>query len=73
MMVLGICGCTALLITAMGLSDSIKNIISVQYDEIFHNDYTVTFDRDMREAQQEAFRERTRTISTRRCSSTRSR
>lgn len=55
MMVLGICGCTALLITAMGLSDSIKNIISVQYDEIFHNDYTVTFDRDMREAQQEAF------------------
>ena len=35
--------------------DSIKNIISVQYDEIFHNDYTVTFDRDMREAQQEAF------------------
>lgn len=45
MMVLGICGCTALLITAMGLSDSIKNIISVQYDEIFHNDYTVTFDR----------------------------
>ena len=55
MMVLGICGCTALLITAMGLSDSIKNIISVQYDEIFHNDYTVTFDRDMSEAQQEAF------------------
>ena len=44
---------TPLLETAA--KDSIKNIISVQYDEIFHNDYTVTFDRDMREAQQEAF------------------
>ena len=60
MMVLGICGCTALLITAMGLSDSIKNIISVQYDEIFHNDYTVTFDRDLSEAEQQSFCEKNR-------------
>lgn len=55
MMVLGICGCTALLITAMGLSDSIKNIISVQYDEIFHNDYTVTFDRGISTKEEEKF------------------
>lgn len=60
MMVLGICGCTALLITAMGLSDSIKNIISVQYDEIFHNDYTVTFDRGLSDAEQKAFCEKNR-------------
>ncbi len=55
MMVLGICGCTALLITAMGLSDSIKNIISVQYDEIFHNDFAVTFDRGITEKEEKAF------------------
>lgn len=55
MMVLGICGCTALLITAMGLSDSIKNIISVQYDEIFHNDYTVTFDRGISVKEEKEF------------------
>ena len=55
MMVLGICGCTALLITAMGLSDSIKNIISVQYDEIFHSDYTVTFDRGISAKEEKEF------------------
>ena len=57
MMILGICGCTALLITAMGLSDSIKNIISVQYDEIFHNDYTVTFDRGISAKEEKDFLE----------------
>lgn len=58
MMVLGICGCTALLITAMGLSDSIKNVISVQYDEIFHNDYSVTFDKGLTEDEETEFTEK---------------
>lgn len=58
MMVLGICGCTALLITAMGISDSIKNVITVQYDEIFHNDYSVTFDKGLTEDEEAEFTEK---------------
>lgn len=47
MMILGICGCTALLVTGFGVRDSIKNVVSMQYDEIFHVDYEVTFSHDM--------------------------
>ena len=47
MMVLGICGCTALLVTGFGIRDSIKNVVSMQYDEIFHIDYEVTFNHNM--------------------------
>lgn len=43
MMVLGISGCTALLTTGFGLSDSIKNVANDQYDNIFLTDYTITF------------------------------
>ena len=55
MMVIGICGCTALLIAGFGINDSIKNVVTKQYDEIFHVDYEVTFDQDMDEAAQESF------------------
>ncbi len=55
MMVLGICGCTALLVTGLGISDSIKNVVSSQYDEIYHIDYTVTFDKDINEDEKEEF------------------
>ena len=55
MMLLGICGCTALLITALGLSDSIKNIVTAQYDEIYHNDYTITFDSNISQKEKEQF------------------
>lgn len=47
MMVLGICGCTALLVTGFGVRDSIKNVVSMQYDEIYHIDYAVTFDESL--------------------------
>lgn len=42
MMVLGISGCTALLVTAMGLNDSIKNVVTDQYDEISIYDVSIT-------------------------------
>lgn len=43
MMVLGIGGCTALLVTGLGLQDSIQNVVDYQYNEITLYDYAVTF------------------------------
>ena len=43
MMVLGVSGCTALLITGYGLSDSIKPIVDDQYREISLYDIAVSF------------------------------
>ncbi|MBO4688064.1 MAG: ABC transporter permease [Clostridiales bacterium] len=44
MMIIGIAGCTALLITGFGLKDSINNLINFQYDEIMTYDVSVDFD-----------------------------
>ena len=43
MMVFGIGGCTALLLTGFGVKDSISGIIDNQYGEIQINDLNVTF------------------------------
>ena len=43
MMVFGIGGCTALLLTGFGIKDSISSIIDDQYGEIQLNDLSVTF------------------------------
>ncbi len=43
MMILGIGGCTALLLTGFGIRDSIANIVDFQYDEIELYDCAVTF------------------------------
>ena len=43
MMIIGIAGCTALVITGFGLKDSIDNLINFQYDEIMTYDLSVTF------------------------------
>ena len=70
MMIVGICGCTALLVTGFGVRDSIKNVVSMQYDEIFHVDYEVTFNHGISEDEQEAFIASMPTVF---CSSTRGR
>ena len=44
MMIIGLAGCTALLITGFGLKDSIDNLINFQYDEIMTYDVSVSFD-----------------------------
>ena len=49
MMIVGIAGCTALLITAFGLHDSICNVIDIQFDTIMKYDIKVTFDEDYRQ------------------------
>lgn len=43
MMLIGISGCTALLLTGFGLRDSIVNIVPYQYQEITRYDMTVFF------------------------------
>lgn len=43
MMVLGIGGCTALLITGFGLRDSIQPVVDMQFDQITLYDYTAAF------------------------------
>ena len=44
MMLLGISGCTALLVTGFGIEDSISNIIDLQYEEIEKFDATLNLD-----------------------------
>ncbi|MBP3866954.1 MAG: FtsX-like permease family protein [Eggerthellaceae bacterium] len=42
MTVIGIAGCTALLVTGLGLHDAINDIIDVQYGEIIHHNALIT-------------------------------
>lgn len=51
MMLLGIGGCTALLLTGFGINDSIKNIAAYQYEEISVYDYKINFNKDMSSSQ----------------------
>ena len=56
MMLLGIGGCTALLVTGFGLGDSIAGVVSYQYDYVNVYDIGVTFDEELDEAAQAQFR-----------------
>lgn len=57
-MILGIGGSTALLVTGFGLADSIKNIADYQYEDISLYDYEITFHDAQDEASLQAFGER---------------
>lgn len=49
MMILGIGGCTALLLTGFGLKDSIAGVADVQYSEIQRMDLSVTLQKEISE------------------------
>lgn len=55
MMVIGISGCTALLVTGFGIRDSIINITSEQYDKIQTYDVGVTFKDSCQDEKREDF------------------
>lgn len=55
MMVIGIGGCTALLITGYGIQDSISHVVDYQYDEITRYDASVTFRHALSEMERTAF------------------
>lgn len=55
MMVLGVAGCTALLITGFGIRDSIQKICDYQYGDIMQYDYELNFKDGVDERQREDF------------------
>ena len=57
MMLVGIGGCTALLLTGFGLRDSIVNIVDFQYEEVTVYDMEVFFSEGQTPQQQAAFRQ----------------
>ena len=57
MMLLGIGGCTALLMTGFGIRDSIEKIVDVQFREVTRYDLEVHFRSGQTEQQQKEFRE----------------
>ena len=58
MMILGIGGCTALLITGFGIRDSIQDLANFQFGEIMTYDASVTFSEPLDAAGEQAFASR---------------
>lgn len=56
MMLMGIGGCTALLVTGFGLRDSVLDITNYQFENVTVYDMSVTFSEAQTQAQQDAFR-----------------
>ena len=63
MMLLGIGGCTALLVTGFGLRDSVSDLAAYQYETVMVYDMEVSFTDPQTEAQQEAFRKEFRAMA----------
>ena len=59
MMVLGISGCTALLVTGFGIKDSVSDIAELQFDEVQIYDVGLTLTDDVGESDRERLREET--------------
>lgn len=60
MMILGISGCTALLVAAFGIRNSVMNIAEMQYDEIQIFDIGITFSDGVLKQDMEALKEQTK-------------
>lgn len=56
MTVLGIAGCTAMILTGFGLKDSIGDIVNLQFNKIWHYDATVTFNEDSTNKEKENYK-----------------
>ncbi len=57
MMIIGISGCTALIIAGLGLNDSVKGVVDKQYKEIMKYDISVTFSDELTPETLEEFEE----------------
>ena len=44
MTLFGIGGCMALMLVGFGVKNSINSILTIQFDDLFHYDLTVTYD-----------------------------
>lgn len=63
MMIIGIGGCTALLVTGFGIKDSIGGTVDKQYDEIQTYDVLVSFDKGLTKGQEETFSEEIKEVA----------
>ncbi len=59
MMILGISGCTALLLTGFGVKDSVTNVADMQYDEIQVYDIGITFSESVQKVDMDQLNEKT--------------
>lgn len=57
LMILGVSGCTALLLTGFGIRDSIQNVTDYQYGEISLYDAEINFSEELSQEQQRRFPE----------------
>lgn len=57
MTIIGIMGCTALLILGFGLDGSVQGIVAKQFDEILNYNVSVTYDRDIDEESYEEYKQ----------------
>ena len=55
MMLLGVAGCTALMITGYGIRDSISDVVTYQYTEVTIYEYEVTFSEEPDETEKSDF------------------
>lgn len=62
MMILGISGCTALLLTGYGVKDSVTNVADMQYDEVQIYDIGISFSDKVQEKDREAFLNQTKDL-----------
>lgn len=60
MMILGISGCTALLVTGFGIKDSVTNVADMQYDQIQIYDMGITFKDGTGQSEKDALSEQAR-------------
>lgn len=58
MAIIGIAGCTGLLLTGLGLQNAINDIIDKQYGELYHYNAIVRMDSDVADAEKNAVAER---------------
>lgn len=57
MMILGIAGCTALVIAGFGVKDSVSNIVNNQYDKILQYDISATYTKEITDEVREEIQE----------------
>ena len=63
MMIVGIGGCTALLLTGYGIKDSVAGTVDIQYDEIQLYDALVSFETPLTDSQEEELAEETKDVA----------
>lgn len=55
MTVIGIAGCMALMITGFGIRDSISDVVTLQFDKLWHYQAIVTHDEDLTKEEQQKY------------------